>query len=45
LIQRIDNLPVTSREALQASPRFTYQKEQFGKVLLSIHGSRGPALG
>ncbi|HEY7006160.1 MAG TPA: hypothetical protein VH392_06700, partial [Sphingomicrobium sp.] len=31
LIQRFDNLSVTSREALQASPRFTYQKVQFGK--------------
>jgi hypothetical protein len=33
LIQRIDNLPATSRQALQPSPRFTYQKGQFGKVV------------
>ena len=27
LIQRIDNLPVTKRQALPASPRFTYQMQ------------------
>jgi len=45
LIQRIDNLPVTSRQALQGSPRFTYQMRQFGNLDLPFHGSRGPALG
>jgi hypothetical protein len=45
LIQRIDNLSVTKRQALQASPRFTYQMEQFGNPYLPFHGSRGPALG
>jgi hypothetical protein len=46
LIQRIDNLSVTTRQALPASPRFTYQKAQFGKFcILPFHGSRGPALG
>jgi len=45
LIQSFDNLPVTTRQALQASPRFTYQMEQFGNLYLPFHGSRGPALG
>jgi hypothetical protein len=46
LIQRIDNLPAGTREALQASPRFTYHKAQFGKaMLLPFHGSRAPLLG
>jgi hypothetical protein len=45
LIQHIDNLPVTKRQALQASPRFTYQMAQFGNPDLPFHGSRGPALG
>src|SRR5690349_10847597 len=32
LIQRFDNLPVTTRQALPASLRFTYHKEQFGEL-------------
>jgi hypothetical protein len=45
LIQRIDNLAVTTGQALQASPRITYQMAQFGNLDLPIHGSRCPALG
>jgi len=33
LIQRIDNLSASTCQALQPSPRFTYQKAQFGKVV------------
>jgi hypothetical protein len=33
LIQRIDNFAETIRQALPASPPFTYHKVQFGKVI------------
>jgi hypothetical protein len=45
LIQGFDNLSVTTRQALPASLRFTYHKEQFGEPASPFHGSRAAAHG